>query len=263
MTLDVMHWSLIQFQSFLFILMRVIPILFVMPLFSGTYVPHSMKVGLALVVTLVLLPVVRLDPQRLPTDPYSMAFFMISELMIGLILGLSMKLVFAGLQLAGEFAGFQMGFGMARTVDPQSGSDTAVIAELNYLLGLLIFCSVDGHHWFFKALVQSFHLLSPGELHLGEGIYRHVLTLSGKMFVIGIQMVAPIMAVLIFIQIALGLLAKTVPQINILTTSFPLTVGSGLIFLGLSMDLLWPYLKNLFDESGKGLVMTLLPLMKK
>lgn len=263
MSIDVMQWSFIQFQSFLFILMRVIPILFMMPLFSGTYIPHPLKVGFALVVSLVLLPVVRLEPQRFPPDPLSLAFFMITELMIGLILGLSMKLIFSGLQLAGEFAGFRMGFGVAHVVNPESGVDTTVMAQLNYLIGLLIFCSIDGHHWFFKALVQSFQLLSPGELHLGEGIYRHFLNLSGKMFVIAIQMVAPIMAVLIFIQIALGLVAKTVPQINILVTSFPLTVGSGLIFLGFSMDLLWPYLKTLFDESGKGLVMTLLPLMKK
>lgn len=264
MTVDAMQWSFIQFQSFLFILMRVIPILFMMPLFSGTYIPPpQVKVGFALVVSLVLLPVVGVKPHSFPPDPWSLVFFLISELMIGLILGLSMSLVFSGLQVAGEFAGFQMGFGVVQIVDPQSGVDTTVMAQLNYLIGLLVYCSIDGHHWFFKALVQSFQLLSPGELHVGEGLYRHLLSLSGKMFVIAIQMVAPIVVVLILIQIALGLLAKTVPQINILVTSFPLTVGAGLIFLGLSIDLLWPYLRTLFDESGKGLVMTLLPLMKK
>ena len=263
MSIDAMQWSFLQFQSFLFILMRVMPILFMMPLFSGTYIPHPLKVTFSLVVSLVLLPIVRVEPQRFPPDPWSLTFFMISELMIGLILGLSMKLIFSGLQLAGEFAGFQMGFGVAHVVDPQSGIDTTVMAQLNYLIGLLVFCSIDGHHWFFRALVQSFQLLSPGELHLGEGIYRHFLNLSGKMFIIAIQMVAPVVVVLILIQIALGLVAKTVPQINILVTSFPLTVGAGLIFLGLSMDLLWPYLRALLDESGRGLVSTLLPLMKE
>ena len=136
-----------------------------------------------------------------------------------------------------------MGFAMAHIVDPQSGMDTTVIAQLYYFLGLLIFLSIDGHHWFFKALVQSFHLLSPGELHLQEGLYRHLLNLSGKMFLIAIQDCRSRHGDPILIQIALGIVAKMVPQVNILITSFPLTIGLRLIFLGLSMDSCGPILK--------------------
>jgi flagellar biosynthesis protein FliR len=83
------------------------------------------------------------------------------------------------------------------------------------------------------------------------------------MFLIALQIAAPVMAILFFIQVALGILARAVPQVNILMSSFPLTISLGLVFLGLSLDLLWPYLKNLFEESGQGLVMILLPLMKQ
>jgi flagellar biosynthetic protein FliR len=188
---------------------------------------------------------------------------MISEFMIGLLLGLSIRLIFGAIELAGEFVGFQMGFAMANIIDPQSGLDTTLLAQFYYLLGLLIFLSIDGHHWFFRALVQSFHLLSPGEFYPQEGLYIHLLNLSGRMFLIAFKIVAPVTAILFLIQLTLGIVARMVPQVNILISSFPLTISVGMIFLGLSMELLGPYLKTLLDESGKDLVMTLLPLMKR
>ncbi len=259
---NLFHGSLTQVQGFLLIMMRVSPVLFMMPLFNARNLPNLLKAGLALTVSLVLWPVVSLDASLFPTDPYGFVFFLIAELMIGFLLGLSIQLIFGGLQLAGELAGVQMGLSMASIMDPQSGSNATVIAQFHYLFGLLIFLSIDGHHWFFRALIRSFQLLAPGEFVPRAGLYRHLLGLSGKMFLIAIQVAAPVTAVLFFIQIALGILARAVPQVNILMSSFPLTISLGLVFLGLSLDLLWPYLKNLFEESGQGLVMILLPLMK-
>jgi flagellar biosynthetic protein FliR len=105
--------------------------------------------------------------------------------------------------------------------------------------------------------------LAPGEIHLQEGLYRHFLGLVGGLFVVAIKIAAPVMAVLIFTQIGLGILAKAVPQINILITSFPLTLGIGFLFLALSIELLLPYFRNLFHETGRALVFTLLPLMQR
>jgi flagellar biosynthetic protein FliR len=188
---------------------------------------------------------------------------MAAELMIGLILGLSVKIIFAGIQLGGELAGFQMGLSLANVVDPQSEVNTPLLSQFLYLVSLIVFLAVDGHHWFFRALFQSFLLLAPGEIHLQEGLYRHFLGLLGSLFVVAIKIAAPVMAVLIFTQIGLGILAKAVPQINILITSFPLTLGIGLLFLALSIELLLPYFRHLFQETGRALVFTLLPLMQR
>jgi flagellar biosynthesis protein FliR len=185
------------------------------------------------------------------------------EGLIGFILGLSIKIVFASIQLAGEFAGFQMGLSMAQIVDPSSGMDATLVAQLYYFLALLVFLSVNGHHWFFRALVQSFRLLPPGGVELHEGLYRYFLSLSGKMFVIGIKIAAPVTAILILTQVAMGIVAKMVPQINILITSFPVTIGLGMIFVGLSLELLVPYLRGLFDESGRGMMNVVIPLMAR
>ena len=156
-----------------------------------------------------------------------------------------------------------MGLSMAQIVDPSSGVDATLAAQLYYFIALLVFLSINGHHWFFKAIVQSFRLLPPGGLELHDGLYRYFLSLSGKMFLIGIKIAAPVTAILILTQVAMGVVAKMVPQVNILITSFPVTIGLGMIFVGLSLELLVPYLRTLFDESGKGMIDVLIPLMAR
>ncbi len=252
-----------MFQSWLLILMRVAPVIFMMPLFHSKNIPNRVKAGLTMVIGLVLLPTVKAEVGPFPSEPLSFGFFTLSELMIGMLLGFSVRLVFGGLQLAGELAGFQMGFGMARVMDPQSGSESTVVSEFYYLIGLLLFLAVDGHHWFFRALTESFHLLAPGEFHFREGLARLLILLSGGMFVLALKIVAPILSIMVVVQIALGVIARMIPQVNLLMTSFPLTISLGLVFLGLSMDAFWPFLQNLMEESGRGLVSTLLPLMKR
>jgi len=263
MEINLLSWSVHQFQVFLLIAMRVAFILFMMPILGSRNIPLLAKVGLTLTVSLILMPVVQVRPSLFPSEPFDFAFLMIFDCVIGFILGLSLKIVFAAIQLAGEFAGFQMGMSMANIVDPQSGSDATLMAQFYYFLALLIFLSVNGHHWFFMAVGQSFRLLPAGGLGFPEGLYRYFMSLFGNAFLIAIKISAPVMAILLLTQVALGIVAKMVPQINILLTSFPLTLGLGMIFVGLSLELLVPYLRNLFDESGRGMVTVILPLMAR
>jgi flagellar biosynthetic protein FliR len=263
MQVDLLHWSLAQFQTFLLILMRVAPILFLMPLLSARNIPAMAKVGLTLTVSLILLPLVKMDPSAFPQDPGSFGAFLAAEISIGFFLGLAVKTIFAAIQMGGELVGFQMALSMAQVIDPESGMDSSAVAQLHYFLGVLIFLAVDGHHWFFRALVQSFHLLAPGEIHLRAGLFRALTALTGNMFVIAIKLSAPVMAVLFFTQIAMGILAKAVPQVNILMTSFPITIVVGLVFLGFSIEFFLPYFRSLFEETGRELTGTLLPLMQR
>ncbi|MGQ9646412.1 MAG: flagellar biosynthetic protein FliR [Thermodesulfobacteriota bacterium] len=263
MSTDLIQWSSNQFPAFLLVLMRVAPLLFMMPLFNARNLPLLLKVGLSLSISLILWPTLHLESSSFSPDIYGLGFLLFSEFLIGFLLGLSVRLVLGGIQLAGEFAGFQMGFGMANVLDPQSVMEGPLIARFYYLLGLLIFLSIDGHHWFFRALIQSFHLLRPGEFVFSEGLFRHLFRLSAKMFWIALQIVAPVTATLILVQFGLAVMARMIPQMNLLISSFPLTIGLGLFFLGLSIELLSPFLRSLLEESGRGLVTTLLPLMKR
>jgi flagellar biosynthesis protein FliR len=252
-----------QFQSFVMIFMRVAPILFMMPPFNSRNVPAIAKVGLSLMTGLILLPVIKIPSRLLPADPFSFGFFLAVELMIGLILSYSIKLILAGIQMGGDFVSLQMGLSMANVLDPQSGADLTVISQFTYTLGLLVFLSIDGHHWFFRALIQSFELLGPGEILLRPSLCQHVVNLTGNMLILAFKMAAPVTAVLILTQIALGVLAKAVPQVNILAVSPPLTVLLGLLVLGVSLGLFWSSLQAVFEEGTAGLGAKLLPLMKR
>ncbi|MCX8117510.1 MAG: flagellar biosynthetic protein FliR [Desulfobacterota bacterium] len=260
---DLSRWTLPMVQQWLFVVVRVAPIVFLMPLFQSRNVPQRVKAAITLILSLVLFPSVAIEETAFPSEPVGFGLLVFSEMAIGLVLGLSIRMVFAGLQLAGEIAGTQMGFGMARVMDPQFGSESTVMTEFYFLIGLLLFLSVDGHHWFFRALAQSFQLIRPGGIHLQEGLFDQFLRLSGRMFVLAIQIVAPLLAILLLIKIALGIIARTMPQMNLLMASFPLTIGLGLIMIGLSLDLFWVSLGKWMDESGRRLVTTLLPLMKE
>jgi flagellar biosynthesis protein FliR len=259
--ISLLNWSLAQFQALILILTRVAAVLFLMPILGTRYVPTLLKIGLALVVSLILLPLVQVEQPPALFEPVGFAGYLIAELMIGLILGLTIKLIFAGIQMAGEFMGYQMGLAMASLFDPQSGVNNTVTAEFNYLVALLFFLALDGHHWFFRALVESFREVGPGAIQARAGLYEYLLQLSGKMFVIAIKLVAPILAIVLFVHMALGLTAKMVPQINLLMASFPLTIGLGLLFLALSIELFAPYYQSLFEETGRGMVKTVLPLL--
>jgi flagellar biosynthetic protein FliR len=263
MQIDMLQWSLAQFQSFLLVLMRVAPILFLMPLLGSRNIPTLAKIGLALTVSLILLPSVPTESSIFPQEPLSFLAFLGAELFVGFLLGLAVKIIFAGIQMGGELVGFQMGLSIAQVIDPQSGLDSSALAEFHYFLGTLIFLAVDGHHWFFRALVQSFQVLAPGEIHLRDGFFPAFITWTGNLFVIAIKLSAPVMAVLLFTQISMGILAKAVPQVNILITSFPITICVGLVFLGFSLDFFLPYFRFLFEETGKELTGTLLPLMQR
>lgn len=263
MNMNIYSWSLEQFKSFLIIFIRVSFILLMMPILNSRALPILPKIGLVLMTSIILLPVLRVNPSFFPSDPLLFALFLLGEAMIGFLLGISIHLIFIGVQFAGELIGNQMGFGMANILDPQSGLNSPVISQFQYFVAVMIFLSIDGHHWFFRALAQSFQILSPGEIFLQGGLFKHFVDLSGKVFQIGIKIIAPIMAILIFTQLALGIVARMVPQINLLISSFPLTIGLGLIVLGLSLEFLFPLIRSLFEHSGKNLVNVILPLMKR
>ncbi len=263
MDIGIFSWFFRQFESFIIILTRVSFIIFMMPFLGSRSLPIVPKIGFSLMTSLILLPTIKINSSPLSLGPLSFMVFIVGEAIIGFLIGFSMKLIFTGVQFAGEFIGIQMGFSIANVLDPQSEIDTNVMVQLYYFFAILVFFAVDGHHWFFKAIAHSFQILSPGGIFLGEGLLRHILILSGRIFQIAIRIISPIMAILIFIQLALGVVARMIPQINLLISSFPLTIGIGLIFLGLSLDLLFPFLRGIIEESGRGLVHVLLPLMKR
>lgn len=233
--------------SFLLVLARCAGLVMGAPLFGHLLVPLRGRVGLALVLAIALAPVASTAVETPPTL-WVMAGLVITETLLGLILGFLAQLIFAGVQLGGQIAGIQIGFGLANLIDPQSNAQSTVVAEWQQLMALLVFLALDVHHVLLRALVESFRIVPLGAATLGAGLLRGVAMRAGEIFAVGMRIAAPVLIVLLLTNAALGVLARTIPQLNVFVVGFPVNVGVGLIVLGASLPFTFRFLAQEFAE---------------
>ena len=145
------------------------------------------------------------------------------------------------------------GFEWGTNVSPENLAQGFMPAE-ELLDGLLIFLAIDAHHWFFRALVESFTLIPPFQFVMSSSFIGYLMNLAGNMFIIALKIGAPVIVVLILTSVSFGLMARTVPQMNIFIVAMPLKIVVGLLFVVFSLPYLQTYLRELFDGFGSGLV---------
>lgn len=248
--------SMDQMQGFFWVLVRVSVIFFLLPLFGARGIPILWKAGFSMLIALVLTPVVPL-PEIFPETVPEVVLGAISEATMGLILAFGVRMLLASVQLAGQFMSFQMGFSMARAVDPTTGTQSTSLSQFLYIFTLLVFFSIDGHHVFVRALATSFYIVPPNGFSLNPSLSYLLIKTSSQMFLIALKIAAPMMIALFLSNLCLGIVARTVPQVNILMIGFPVNICLGLIFFGLILANLSPFLIDLIklmDEVLKKMV---------
>ena len=209
-----------------------------LPIFNAGQIPNNVKVCIVLALAFMLFPFIRQDIQPVSLDAGSLISLAVGELIFSIVFSLSMLLVLGAFALAGELISFEMGLGFAQVADPQNGVDSSILSVFAQLLALMIFFSLNAHHIVLKLIVESFKTIPVGTFTLEPAIFAKVMILSGQLFVLGIKLSAPVISVLLLTQLSMGLTTKFAPQINILTTSLPLTIGIGLFILSISL-VLW------------------------
>jgi flagellar biosynthetic protein FliR len=255
-------FSLELTEGFVLVLIRVSSILMLVPVFGDSRVPVSVKWGLSLLLSFILFPVVRSGfPETGNINTLLFTSGIVSEMLIGVTIGFAARLVFAGIQVGGEILGFQMGFSFASVADPLTNIQVTVISELQYLLGIMLFMGVNAHHVFIRAIFDSYALFPPLGVHFSAPFFQGLLILFRDIFVIAIKISAPVMAVLFFSNVAMGMIARTVPQMNVFSINFPLQIGVGLFFTGLAAPVFVNTLTRIFANLGNEIT-TLMRLMK-
>jgi len=234
-------------EAFILVLIRVSAMVMMVPAFGDATVPASVKWGLSILITLLLFPIVKAGiPPTRDLGFVSLVLGIAGELLIGIVIGFSVRIMFAGIQLAGEMLGFQMGFSVASVIDPATSDQVSVIAEFQYLLSLLLFMTVNAHHVFISAIAESYQAAPPLSVHFSGPLFQALVILSKDIFVIAVKISAPVMAVLLFTNVAMGLVARTVPQMNIFIVSFPLQIAVGLLFMGIAAPVFVKVIQHLF-----------------
>lgn len=247
-----------QIELFILVLLRVSSIMIMIPVISNRQVPLRIKGGLSIIVTFLVLPFV--NPVPLSMGMPVLIVKMIGEVFIGIIIGLVGRILFAGVQLAGQLVGFQMGFAIVNVVDPISSSQVSIISQFQYLLAMLIFLTLNVHHIFLYAIAESFHVVPPLTFLFTGSLMEALVEFSKNIFVMAVKIGAPVMAILLFTSVSLGLIARTVPQINVFIVGFPLKIAIGLVGIGLTLPIFVKILGSAFLQFD-GQLKALLGLM--
>jgi flagellar biosynthesis protein FliR len=237
-----------SFYGVLLIFLRVAAIIFSAPILDTATIPVVFKAALAFAVSILLLPVVQTVVTVTNLSLTAFVMGMLSEIIIGVTIGLSVKLVFAGIQMAGQIAGYQMGLAVANVMDPSTMAQIPILAQIYNLTAMLIFLAIDAHHMFFSALVDSYRIIPPLSIVLSSKLVEMMMDLAGNMFVVAIKVGAPLIAVLLVTTIALGLVARTVPQMHIFVVAMPLKIVLGLVFMMIVAPFLTAFLIDMFSS---------------
>lgn len=233
------------------VFLRLIAFFVTVPIFFPTGIPNTFKVFFTLIISYIMVSTMDYSViGNIPSDfPLIVAY--INELITGIILGYITSLCFYFIQMAGSFMDIQIGLGMISMYDPNSKSTTTLLSKLIYFVAILIFFIVDGHHLLIKALVQSFEIVKIGKTMVFQDTLMATVEVFTKYFIIGLKIAIPIVLIIIITDLTMGLVSRTVPQLNIMILGLPvkLLVGISAFLIALPMItkiMTWSFL-NILD----------------
>ncbi|MBL7033677.1 MAG: flagellar biosynthetic protein FliR [Candidatus Delongbacteria bacterium] len=227
--------SFANLELFALVLIRISTMIMLMPVLGYTQVPGRVKIILGLVLTLLLLPVLGIDPALYADRTfYDWVGLVFEQVAIGVFFGFISNFVFMAVQLSGQIIGMQMGFGIVNVLDPESGLQVSTIGQMKNIFFLIIFLGLNGHHFLIQVMVDSFSQVPPGTMHIDSELFGELVRMSGQVFSWALRIGVPVMASLFLTEVAMGIVARTVPQMNIFIVGFPVKIGMGLILLMIS-----------------------------
>jgi len=215
-------------ERFAMLLVRPGMLVALAPAIGGAQLPTQVKVGLTVLLGLGLLPSVAV-PRNLPE--LTLAVVIAREAVIGLSLAFALRALIAGAEFAGHLSGQQIGFSYGATIDPQSGVRNNMLATLYGLLATLGFLAINGHHTVLRALAQSYAGLPIGGGHIDPSIVASVRDTLGLVFIVGVRLAAPVIVVLLIVELAVGLISRSSPALSFMVIGYPIRLMIGLALL--------------------------------
>jgi flagellar biosynthetic protein FliR len=223
--------------------MRISALMAVFPIFSTHNFPIQMRLALGGLGAYLVAPSVA-PPSVLPLTLWGLLGLMLVEVGIGLLLGFITRLVFYALDFAGNVIAAEMGLMFSPDMDPFSESHSFAPGMMLYFLAAMLMLSLDLHHWLLVGFQRSYALVPMGGAHLPEALLADVIGRTGDIFVIALQIAAPIIAVSFIITLMFSVLGRAVPQMNVFAESFPVRTLVGLTILGMSLNLMSQHIVN-------------------
>lgn len=227
-----------EFPALLLIFVRVTSFFLMMPLFSYRSIPTMQKIGFSFFLTWIIF--YSIDTQAFEIN--GMYYLLIiKEALVGLMIGFIAYLILSAVQIAGGFIDFQMGFAIANVIDPQTGAQSPLIGQYLYTIALLFLLSVNGHHLLIDGVYYSYQFIPLDQPWIpfgNETMIEYVIYSFNKMFIIAFQMAVPVVGSLFIVDVALGIVARTVPQLNVFVVGLPIKIAVSFIVLLIVMGMM-------------------------
>lgn len=242
--------------ALMFPLARIFALLASAPVFNNVAQPLRLRLVAGMVITLAIVPVLPPMP-AVPPGSWTGFAILAQQIIIGLLMGFTLRIAFVAIDVAGELIGTQMSLSFAVFYDPQYAGQTPVLAEFLGLITTLIFLAMNGHLLALSVLAESFKLLPVSTTPFGSGGFSALLAWSSTLFSAGLLLALPLITALLIANLAMGVLARVAPQLNIFAVGFPVTLMAGFIVLMFSMPYFGAAMEKLFDHAFRAMAATL------
>ncbi|PHM65242.1 flagellar biosynthesis protein [Xenorhabdus stockiae] len=233
-------------SDFFWPLARLLALFSIAPIFSEKQMPIKVRIGLALVITALLVPTIP-SPQ-IPIFSVAGIWVLIQQVLIGVALGLTIQIAFAVVRHAGEVLGLQMGLSFATFFDPTGGPNMPILARILNMLMMLLFLAFDGHLWILSILADTFYSIPIQTTQLNSKSFLLLAQSASLIFINGMMLAMPLITLLLVLNFSLGMLNRMTPQLSVFVVGFPLTLTVGIFTLSLLFPMLVPFTERLFSE---------------
>ena len=237
----------IDLYNWLMVFLRVSAFLLALPFFSMTNFPPTMRVALSALTALLLAPM--LPPFPLGHLPFFSLFgVMVQEVGVGLLIGFVARMVFFAVDLAGNVIASELGLNMGAILDPMTGVSSQVPGTILFFLAALVMLTLDLHHWVLVGFERTYLVLPIGGAHLNGELVNLLLAQTSNLFVVALEIAAPVLAVSFVVTVVFGVLSRAVPQMNVFILSFSFRIVGGLIVFGFTLQLTAQHVINYLNR---------------
>jgi flagellar biosynthetic protein FliR len=226
-----------KLQVFLLILLRASGLFVIAPVLGHRTVPALAKIGLVILLSILMTMSIPEFAFRPATSLWGLVGMAFKEILVGVTIGFMFTLIFMAVYAAGAMVGYQVGFIMAMVLDPTTQSQQSVMTQLWFVVAILIFLVINGHHMIITAFADSYRVMPPGEVFMAGGVGEMLMKHTAYVFVLALKFGAPIMVTVFLTDVALGVVAKTMPTMNVFIVGFPIKIAAGLLVMAMSLPI--------------------------
>lgn len=232
-----------DYYNWLLVFLRIGAFLTVLPFFSASNFPVVLRAALSALTALLLAP-------TLPAFPlgtlglFSLLGLMIQEVSVGLLFGFVSRMVFYAVDLAGNIISMEMGLNLASLFNPTTRQNEQAPGMILFFLAAVVMLTLDLHHWMLAGFERTYWVLPIGGAHLSGALFENIVKHTGRIFMVGLQIAAPIIAVSFVITMVFAILSRAVPQMNVFAESFSFRIVGGLVVFGFTLQLTAQHVMN-------------------